>query len=294
MKVCVNCDFAFQREEWECPECGKAPDGGGGGGGYLCFVPKNCDANDAFNAEDFELLVEMEARNFWFTGRSMLLLWAFKRYFPAASSFFEVGCGTGFVLSGFFREVPHLVLAGSDLHSSALGFAQKRLDGVPLYQIDACHVPFEKEFDAIGAFDVLEHIHDDERALEQMFRAVKPGGGIMITVPQHQILWSAVDGYSHHKRRYSSAELIRKVEAAGFVVGRVTSFLTLLLPLMILSRIRWKLGRSDYDPISELRISSFLNNVLGKFMSLERWFIQLGVSFPAGGSLLLVARREES
>lgn len=54
--------------------------------------------------------------------------------------------------------------------------------------------PFRKEFDTIGVFDVLEHVHEDEQILAQMHRAVHPdGGGIMLTVPQHPWLWSPTD-----------------------------------------------------------------------------------------------------
>ena len=64
--------------------------------------------------------------------------------------------------------------------------------------MDARRIPFEDEFDVIGAFDVLEHIKEDEQVLVQMHRAVKSGGGIMLTVPQHMFLWSEQDVQAHH------------------------------------------------------------------------------------------------
>jgi SAM-dependent methyltransferase len=57
-----------------------------------------------------------------------------------------------------------------------------------LFQMDARKIPFESEFDVIGAFDVLEHIEEDEKALAQIFHAVLPGGGLILTVPQHRFL----------------------------------------------------------------------------------------------------------
>ena len=43
--------------------------------------------------------------------------------------------------------------------------------------MDARQIPFEKEFDLIGAFDILEHVEEDELVLKQMYKACKPGGG---------------------------------------------------------------------------------------------------------------------
>ena len=78
--------------------------------------------------------------------------------------------------------------------------------------MDARRIPFEREFDVVGAFDVLEHIVEDEDVLGQMFKATRPGGGLLVTVPQHPFLWSASDEHAMHQRRYSRAELRRKVE----------------------------------------------------------------------------------
>lgn len=66
--------------------------------------------------------------------------------------------------------------------------------------MDARRIPFEGEFDVIGAFDVLEHIEEDERVLGQLNAALRSGGGIIATVPQHQWLWSEMDTVSGHRR----------------------------------------------------------------------------------------------
>ena len=92
------------------------------------------------------------------------------------------------------------------------------MPGVTLFQMDARFVPFEEEFDVIGAFDALEHIKEDEDVLREIFRATKEGGGIILTVPQHPFLWSQMDEISHHYRRYTRRGLIDKVQRAGFEV----------------------------------------------------------------------------
>ena len=89
---------------------------------------------------------------------------------------------------------------------------------------------YAAEFDAIGAFDVLEHIVDDEMVLRETNKALKSGGGLLLTVPQHQFLWSAADESARHVRRYSSRDLREKVERAGFKVIRMTSFVSFCYP----------------------------------------------------------------
>ena len=247
-------------------------------------------AGGGFKPEYFAQLARFEEGNFWFRARNRLIQWALRKYFPDARTLFEVGCGTGFVLQGVGEALPRMRLAGSEIFRDGLVFAQARLPGVDLYQMDARQIPFEREFDVIGAFDVLEHIAEDDAVLTQMFRATRPGGGLLVTVPQHRFLWSASDQHAMHQRRYSRAELRRKVERAGFRIQRMTSFISLLMPFMIYSRMRRNRSR-DFQLWKEFEISQPLNALLGSILTAERAIIQRGVSFPAGGSLLLVAKR---
>ena len=221
-----------------------------------------------------------------------MLVWALRKFFPDAQSFFEIGCGTGYVLSGIREGFPGLRLCGSDIFSSGLSFAQQRLPGVLLFQMDARRIPFEREFDVVGAFDVLEHIEEDVVVLQQMFQTARPGGGVILTVPQHPFLWSVVDERSFHKRRYTRGELAEKVKKAGFRVVHVTSFVSFLLPLMLISRIQRERSRKEFDPSAETRIGGGANTVLEKILTVERACITRGFSFSAGGSLLMIAKRD--
>ena len=172
-----------------------------------------------------------------------------------------------------------------------MAVAARRLPSASLFQMDARNIPFREEFDVIGAFDVLEHIQEDERVLAEMERAVKRGGGILITVPHHPFLWSDSDDFARHVRRYKTRELRDKVERAGFEVVRVTSFVSVLLPLLIVSRMRQKFSSKQFDPAGEFDINPILSSTLETFLSGERGVIRAGLSFPAGGSLLMIGMR---
>ena len=287
MKCCLVCDYCFESEKWDCPRCGRRPTLRNG---VLCFIENPPAACNGFKPEYFAKLATFEEDNFWFRARNRLIQWALGNYFADAESFFEIGCGTGFVLRGVRENLPRIRLSGSEIFDDGLVFARARLLGVDLYQIDARRLPFEREFDVIGAFDVLEHIVEDEVVLRQMFTATRPGGGILVTVPQHRLLWSATDEHSMHQRRYRRAELRRKVEQAGFRIQRITSFNSLLLPLMIWSRMLRKRDQ-DLQLWREFEISPALNKTLESILKLERMVIRKGVSFWAGGSLLLIGRK---
>jgi len=260
--------------------------------GHWAFAPELAERNEGFEADYFVRLAKLEADNFWFRARNRLVIWAFQRYFPNAKSFMEIGCGTGFVLSGIQKALPGLALCGSEIFSAGLSFAAQRLPGVELFQMDARRIPFRDEFDVIGAFDVLEHVEQDEEVLAQMHQATRKGGGILITVPHHRFLWSPVDEFSRHVRRYETSELKEKVKRAGFSIVRITSFVSFLLPLLIASRFKQRVTGDEIDPSAEYNLSDLVNTTLEKVLDGERLAIRAGLSFPVGGSLLLVARRK--
>jgi SAM-dependent methyltransferase len=156
--------------------------------------------------------------------------------------------------------------------------------------MDARRIPFREEFDVVGAFDVIEHIEEDEQVLAEMFAACRPGGGVLLTVPQHAWLWSYRDEFALHRRRYTRAGLLRKLAAAGFERPWASSFVTFLLPLMYLSRLRQKKAEG-FDASGELQVGRAANGVLGGVMAIERGLIHAGVSLPWGGSLLAVAHK---
>ncbi|MGE5825498.1 MAG: class I SAM-dependent methyltransferase, partial [Bacteroidota bacterium] len=177
-----------------------------------------------------------------------------------------------------------------EAHAAGLAFAARRAPTAELLQMDARRIPFRDEFDVIGAFDVIEHVGEDEQVLREVFAACRPGGGIIVTVPQHEWLWSYRDEFAGHQRRYRREGLLAKIAAAGFDRPWTTSFVTLLLPMMALSRARQK-APERFAASGELQVGRVMNRILGAVMNVERRMIAAGVSLPVGGSLLAIARK---
>ncbi len=288
MKRCLNCCQLFEKLEWHCPSCGWQPERSGN---VPLFAPELAQNSSGFKASYFGPLEALEADHFWFRVRNALIIWALGKYGERVSSFMEIGCGTGFVLQAISRGFPKIRLVGSEIYPEGIAFAAERILGGEFMQMDARRIPFSAEFDAVGAFDVIEHIKNDDAVLQQMYRALKPDGLLLLTAPQHRWLWSPVDEYSCHIRRYTGRELHDKLTLAGFTIVRSTSFVTSLLPAMLISRLLQRGKSESFVPQAESRFHPILNRIFEGFLRLELWLIRMGVSFPVGGSRLIVAAK---
>ncbi len=277
--------------------------------GIRCYAPALAEGSADYPVDSYDRLCRLEAGHFWFQARNRIIVRVFGRYLAhqdlahqglahqdlahqARPRVLEVGCGTGFVLQRLAAEGRY-ELTGLEEHLAGLRYARARLPSVAFVQADARDLPYEAAFDAVGAFDVIEHVGEDGAVLASIHRALKPGGIVVLTVPQHKWLWSATDEQAMHKRRYTRQDLSAKLVAAGFEILRCTSFVTALLPVMYLSRLakRRRAVTSAETDLYELEISPAANAVCSAAMRIDEALIGVGLSLPAGGSLLAVARK---
>jgi SAM-dependent methyltransferase len=92
---------------------------------------------------------------------------------------------------------------------------------------DATAMPFpDGSFDRVIAAEVLEHILDDQRAINEVARVLKPGGLAAVTVPSwlpERICWALSEDYHDtpggHVRIYTRVELEAKLKRAGLEAG---------------------------------------------------------------------------
>jgi SAM-dependent methyltransferase len=143
------------------------------------------------------------ARSVWPVVRDLL---------PASGRVLEIGAGTR----------PRVPIAGSffvDLSREA-GRALAPL-GAKAVVADAGCLPFcSSSFELIVAAEVLEHINDDQGALEEWNRVLKPGGRLFLSVPLYRHMWTVLDPMVGHVRRYEPADLQVQLERSGFQVDR--------------------------------------------------------------------------
>lgn len=231
-------------------------------------------------------MADLDERHWWYLGRRQVIEALIDRLArpPADGRILEVGCGTGHNLSMLrkFAEVDAV-----ELDESVRAIAETRLgrqvmsDRLPELQ----GVP-DKAYDLIGAFDVIEHINDDQAALQAIARKLRPGGKLVLTVPAHPWMWSAHDVVNHHKRRYSKRSLKALVDASPLNLGSIGYLNSLLFPLAIAERMASKLaGKQD----AKLGIPPEpLNNALTGIFAAERHLIGR-LPLPPGLSLYAVA-----
>jgi SAM-dependent methyltransferase len=273
---------------WRCQACGHiVPQSDG----ISMFAPEFADTISGMDPKNFDELSRLEAGYFWFVARSELIVGLANKFFPEARRFLEIGCGTGAVLREMAGSRRWERLVGSELHPSGLAHARGRLPSkVEFVQMDARNIPGVGVFDLIGAFDVIEHIAEDEAVLVGMRAATQTGGGTIITVPQHPWLWSHADDIAYHQRRYRRGELETKLLRNGYEILFSSSFTALLLPLMAASRLRSRGDQQDTDGFREFRLSRNTNNALTAVLRAEVRMTLAGWRWPAGGSRVVVAR----
>ena len=157
-------------------------------------------------------------------------------------------------------------------------------------------LPFPNEkFDLVCAFDVIEHVKDDENAIGEMNRVCKPSGSLFLTVPAFQSLWSAHDEINHHYRRYRKNQLLKLFSKNKGGVTKATYFNSILfIPIFILRKVQVIFlskdilhRKSDFESIQ----SAFINKISYFIFNLERWMIKK-MSFPFGVSILLLWKKK--
>ena len=253
-----------------------------------CFKPV-LTKQAPFPSGSFKYLASLENKHWWFCARNQIIVWILKSKAHNVKSFLEVGCGTGYVISGISKAFPAFKLQASEYFEEGLVYARQRVPRCEFRQLDATLMSEVESYDCIGSFDVLEHIDKDQIVLANFNRAIRSGGFLLITVPQHPWLWSSADDYAHHRRRYTYSSLINSLSCAGFKIKYSTSFVSLLMPLMIIQRSSSR--QKPYDPSVEFEINSILNKLLRLVMFVEFIMLNAGIRFFAGGSLLVLAQK---
>jgi len=115
---------------------------------------------------------------------------------------------------------PRLPIEGThfvDISGPALAKLRGRAASVTLDSIS--ELPFaDSVFDLVCAFDIVEHVDDDDRALSELSRVCAPGGAFLLSVPLHTSRWTVFDEFVGHRRRYEPARLLVQLREHGFAV----------------------------------------------------------------------------
>ena len=224
----------------------------------------------------------------WYRALHARVLHALARRPGAAGALLDAGCGTG----GLLRRLAALgrPLVGLDFNPAAAARAAAK-SGALAAAGDANRLPFaDGTFGALASCDVLCHrAVDPAAALAEFRRVLVPGGTLVLNLPAYDWLHSAHDIRVHNTRRFTASGARAMLEAAGFAAVEARYWNALLLPLMVLQR---KVLRADEKAESDVQdFPPWLDAMLHAVTAAERGFARLGLRYPAGGSILLLATR---
>lgn len=237
---------------------------------------------------------EVEKNHWLMRVRRMIVRDTLSRYIdrkPKTIKVLDFGCGSGIFVEELANARYHSY--GVDISEEAVKFG--KLQGRKnLEVLDSHKVNFpDNTFDAVVTLDVLEHLEDEEWALKEMERILKPGGVLVVMVPAYMFLWGIQDEVAHHYRRYTRSGLLGKIqEVTTLHTVRVSYFNTFLFPpiafVRLLSRVLGlKKRHSDFDLNNDV-----LNRIFFSVFNTERKVLKR-VSFPFGVSLLAVSKKSE-
>lgn len=234
----------------------------------------------------YEDLRELQEKHWWFKARREILTTVLHDLsLPAGCDILEIGCGTGGNLAMLenFGQV-----YGMEMHDEAVLYARNTSGKDIRAGFLPDHVPFEQKFDLVCLLDVVEHIEDDQSALNALKALLKPGGRVVITVPAYQWMFGKHDVLLHHHRRYSKEALEAVVAPSGLEIERLSHFNAFMFPLTVLAFITDSVTSVDKCTGYEVP-APWLNSIFYNLFRLERFLIDK-LNLPFGSSILMVSK----
>jgi glycosyltransferase involved in cell wall biosynthesis len=164
------------------------------------------------------------------TGTPQYLSWLSRKLRPfVGDTVLEVGAGIGNVSGRLMgRRLRYVAGEKDSLHLHALRNRFLRTPNVAVQRLDP-QVPgdfagFENSFDTVLCLNVIEYVDDPAAVVDSLRLTLKPGGVLLILVPNGPALFGSLDRRLGHKRRFSAAAMRELLEARGFSVESLTTF----------------------------------------------------------------------
>ena len=221
----------------------------------------------------------------WYVARSELLEAALREHVEGAGLALDLGSADG-PSAAWFRQAAQRTVS-LDIDPRGLG-----ADGVCG---SALSLPFaDGSFDAVSAFDVIEHCEPEATALAEVRRVLRPGGRFVMSVPAYTWAWTDFDVANGHHRRYTTGRAVAAVERAGFTVQRATYGFAAVFPMFVAERMARKVARrradGPVDIVALPQLPSVLNSTLVRLSRVDRAVLTRR-DLPFGSSVFLAATR---
>lgn len=236
----------------------------------------------------YEEMYQLEEKHWWFKSKRKIILELISQELSGTNNeILDCGCGCGCLLK--YLKVYGNV-KGMEYSEKALTYSRKNFDGY-LIQGDLLEkIQLQEEsIDLAIALDVIEHLEDDELALNNIGKVLKENGKLLVTVPAFQQLWSYHDVVHMHKRRYTIKELEDVLKKSGYTIEYISYYNFLLFLPIYITRMIKKILRTDKN--DNLIPNPCLNFFFEKIFSTEIFFCKHHIKMPVGVSLIAIANK---
>jgi len=242
-------------------------------------------SSTAYSDELMKMLDVGDTSSWWYETRNQVI-WHVMRRYPISGALWDIGSGLGEV-SSYLTSVGAKCVA---VEPNRLGAQVSSEKGVLSIQGDlhALELP-ASSIEAVGLFDVLEHLDNADNVLSEIYRVLGSEGKLFLTVPATKWLWSASDDLAGHHLRYTRKKIRQQLNNAGFEVLSIRYFFfSLVLPILILRAVPYRLGiRSLIDDTKLVqKKSGWMSRLITKVE------VALCGKIPIGTSLVIVATKK--
>lgn len=211
----------------------------------------------------------------------------------------DVGCGEGRHIFGIMQDYPQMKCIGLDMDNASLQKAEEGYEyfksisdaGVEFLKGSAYSLPFpDQSIDLIVCSEVLEHLHEYNDAVREIYRVLKTGGKFYASVPAswpEKVCWALSKDYQNqpggHLRIFSQSGLVSEIKDSGFKFLSSDKFHSIHAPYWWLRCFFWNSQDTNFlvklykkllerhilkKPIILNQIDKLLNPILGKSFSM--------------------------
>jgi len=178
----------------------------------------------------------------------------FAQDFVRGKNVLEIACGTGFG-TDFLKKAGARSVTGGDISEEALTYARSHYaaDGITFIGAHIEALTFTKQFDVIICFETIEHVPRYRDALAGLFRALRPGGVLLLTTPNRTITSPRIRSmhipipFSFHTQEFTPDEMRALLVQTGFSEGSLRLFGQRQQPKIPIRALRF-LYKKLFDP----------------------------------------------
>jgi len=196
----------------------------------------------------------------------------------------EIGCGTGEFIEMLkkYRFEGELIDINQDTIEHCRKKCKKLSLNVKVNKKNFFDCESNKKVNSIFMFEVLEHIENDEMALEKVNELLNQNGFFLMSVPAKQSLFSKEDAFQGHIRRYEREDLRNKLKKAGFKIELFWCY----NPLPYITRFFAKKGKA-YSDIDNVNIETRTKNSSHVYFPTTKKLVDLFYPFYSRAQFIL-------